>query len=518
MPRALMILGTASHVGKSVLTAAFCRILANRGLRVAPFKAQNMALNSAATAEGLEIGRAQAMQAEACRIPASVDMNPILIKPSTDIGAQVVVSGRIWRTVTAADFHRHKIRELFPIVCESFERLASAYDVIVLEGAGSPAEINLKAGDLVNMRMAAAADAACVLVGDIDRGGVFAALVGTMALLEPDERARIRGFLINKFRGDVTLLTPGIRMIEERLGLPCVGVVPHLRDLGLDEEDSVSLEDRRTVARSWNIGEATRHRRLRVGVIALPHLSNFTDFDPLAREPSVSLAYLDAPDDAPHADVLVLPGTKQTLDDLAWLEARGFADAIRARAARGGLTVGICGGMQMLGRSVSDPNAVEGGGTRNGLGLLPVETTLARHKVTVRSRGTLHLPTLFGVPIGTRTFGGYEIHVGITQLLDNARPFATLHREHAPNGGGASASFLDGAQSADGRTVGTYLHGLFDDDEWRHAWVGAARAACGLAPPDTVAFVTRDRDSRFERLATAVEQACDVDAMLAWLG
>jgi adenosylcobyric acid synthase len=521
MSRALMVLGTASHVGKSVLTAAFCRILVNRGLRVAPFKAQNMALNSAATPDGLEIGRAQAMQAEACRIPATVDMNPILIKPSTDVGAQVVVHGRIWRTVTAAEFFQHKVRELFPIVRESFERLAAAHDIIVLEGAGSPAEINLKDGDLVNMRMAAAARASCVLVGDIDRGGVFASIVGTLALLEPAERALIRGFLINRFRGDRSLLMPGVKTIEDRIGLPCVGVVPYVRDLGLDEEDSVSLEHRPTPARTWaprsdrsDHDERSSERPLRVGVIALPHLSNFTDFDPLSREPAVSLAYLTSPEDVARADVLVLPGTKQTLDDLAWLHERGLTGAIAARAASlGGLTVGICGGMQMLGAGISDPDGVEGGGERDGLALLPIDTTLARHKVTVQSRGTLCDERVFGVPVAVRDITGYEIHVGVTHMHDGARGFARLTRGPASDAPG----IIDGAQSSDGRIIGTYLHGLFDDDAWRHAFIGAARAACGLTAAGEFAFVHRERDSRFERIAAIVEQSCDVDTMIAWL-
>lgn len=516
-----MVLGTASHVGKSVLTAAFCRILVNRGLRVAPFKAQNMALNSAATLDGLEIGRAQAMQAEACRIPATVDMNPILIKPSTDVGAQVVVNGRIWRTVTAAEFFRDKVRDLFPLVLESFQRLAAAHDVVVLEGAGSPAEINLKDGDLVNMRMAAAARASCVLVGDIDRGGVFASIVGTLALLEPAERALIRGFLINRFRGDRSLLMPGIKTIEDRIGLPCVGVVPYVRDLGLDEEDSVSLEDRPTPARAWAPrsddspgDERSPMRPLRIGVIALPHLSNFTDFYPLSREPAVSLAYVTSPDDVERADMLVLPGTKQTLDDLAWLNERGLSGAIAKRSVRGGVTVGICGGMQMLGARISDPDDVEGGGERDGLGLLPIETTLARHKVTVQSRGTLCDERLFGVPVGVRDITGYEIHVGVTRMLDRALPFARLRRQAS---GPPSADIIDGAQSSDGRTVGTYLHGLFDSDEWRHAFVNAARAACGLAPAAKVAFVARERDGRFDRIAAIVEESCDVDTMIGWM-
>src|SRR3984957_12879620 len=334
-----MVLGTASHVGKSLVTAALGRILSDRGFRVAPFKAQNMALNSAATVDGGEIGRAQALQAEACRIPATADMNPILIKPSSETGAQVVARGRVWGRVTARDYHQRRVEELFPLVLECYQRLAAAHDIVVIEGAGSPAEINLKAHDIVNMRMAAAADAACLLVGDIDRGGVFASLVGTMALLDHRERRRVRGFIINKFRGDADLLTPGVTMIERRLRRPCLGVVPHLHEIGLDEEDSVALEDRRTPARTGRIARATDEtgagpdRPLRVGVIALPHMANFTDFDPLAAEPAVQLAYLERCDDLHDSDVAIVPGTKQTSDDLAWLRRSGFAAALTARAA-----------------------------------------------------------------------------------------------------------------------------------------------------------------------------------------
>jgi adenosylcobyric acid synthase len=306
---------------------------------------------------------------------------------------------------------------------------------------------------------------------------------------------------------------PGIKTIEDRIGLPCVGVVPYVRDLGLDEEDSVSLEHRPTPARAWGLrADSDQQRPLRVGVIPFPHMSNFTDFDPLSREPSVSLAYLTSPEDVARADVLVLPGTKQTLDDLAWLEERGFSAAIAARAAADGLTLGICGGMQVLGGRISDPDDVEGGGERDGLGLLPIETTLARHKVTVQSRGTLCDGRLFGVPVGVRDMIGYEIHVGVTHMREGASPFARLQRQKS-----ADADVIDGAQSSGGRIVGTYLHGLFDDDAWRHAFIAAARTACGLAPAAEVAFVARERDGRFDRIAAIVEQSCDVDAMIGWL-
>jgi adenosylcobyric acid synthase len=349
--RALMVLGTASHSGKSIITAALCRILADDGWRVAPFKAQNMSLNSAATPDGREIGRAQALQAEACRIPACAEMNPVLIKPSSDTGSQIVLLGRVWGQVTAADYHTRRVEDLFPVVLESYGKLASDYEVIVLEGAGSPAEINLREHDIVNLRMARAANAACLLVGDIDRGGVFASLLGTLELLEPSERALIRGYAINKFRGDISLLRPGLAMMEPRLGIPCVGVVPYLHDLGLDEEDGVAIEDRRSTWRVWkdHADGTSRERPLRIGVIALPHMSNFTDFDALAAEPSVALAFLDRAEELSSADLVILPGTKQTLSDLKWLHQRGLVPLLLDHHARGRCVAGICGGFQMLG-------------------------------------------------------------------------------------------------------------------------------------------------------------------------
>src|ERR1700678_2476682 len=307
--RALMILGTASHVGKSLLTAGLGRIFSDDGIRVAPFKAQNMSLNSAATPDGREIGRAQALQAEACRVTPCAEMNPILMKPSSDTASQIVLLGRVWGQVTASDYHLRRVEDLFPTVLESYRALAARHDLMLLEGAGSPAEINLRKHDIVNMRMADAADAACLLVGDIDRGGVFAALLGTIELLEPEDRARIRGFVINKFRGDVELLRPGVEMIEQRLGIPCAGVVPFVRNLGLEEEDGVAME--RKCAWQTNVNRESRERPLRIAVVAVPHIANFTDFDAFAAEPSVSLAFVDYPAHAALADVVILPGSKQ---------------------------------------------------------------------------------------------------------------------------------------------------------------------------------------------------------------
>ena len=320
---ALMILGTASHVGKSILTAGLGRIFADEGYRVAPFKAQNMSLNSAATPDGGEIGRAQALQAEACRAIPRVEMNPVLLKPSTDTGAQVILLGKIWGQVDGLGLPHPAGGTTFPEVLDAYKRLAKDHDLILLEGAGSPAEINLREHDIVNMRMAHAADAACLLVGDIDRGGVFASLFGTLELLESEDRARIRGFVINKFRGDESLLRPGVTAMEDRLDLPCVGIIPYLPDLGLDEEDGVALEDRASAARRWKNLEPGPARPIRIGVIALPHMANFTDFDALALEPSVSLAFLEHPEEMAAADLLLLPGSKQTLDDLQWLDRRG---------------------------------------------------------------------------------------------------------------------------------------------------------------------------------------------------
>jgi adenosylcobyric acid synthase len=508
--RALMVLGTASHVGKSVLAAALCRILKQDGLDVAPFKAQNMALNSAATPEGLEIGRAQAMQAEAAGVAPSVDMNPILLKPQSDSTAQLVVLGRVRGAVSAAAYHRRRVLQLFGVVEKSYERLAARHDVVVLEGAGSPAEVNLAASDIVNMRMARHAGAACILVADIDRGGVFASLVGTMALLAPADRRRVRGFVVNRFRGDPALFDPGIAFLEKRLRRPCLGVVPYLPDLGLDEEDGVALDAARDTSARWP-RETGPRRRLRVAVVALPRISNFTDFDALAAEPSVMLAFVRRPADLAAADVVILPGTKQTLADLAWLRSTGLARAIGARASRRLPVVGICGGMQMLGLTVADPHGMEGGGRRRGLGLLQVHTVLERRKVTVRARARLPAARLFGRPVAEQGLQGYEIHLGATVYDAGARPLLRVRRE------GSAAPHDDGAVSPDGYTIGTYMHGLFDDDRFRHALVRALRRGAGLSGPARPTPFTADRDARFDRLAAHVRAALDVALIRSWL-
>jgi adenosylcobyric acid synthase len=511
---ALMILGTASHVGKSILTAGLGRIFADEGYRVAPFKAQNMSLNSAATPDGGEIGRAQALQAEACRAIPSVEMNPILLKPSTDTGAQVILLGKIWGQVTASDYHTRRVEQLFPEVLEAYTRLAHWHDLMLLEGAGSPAEINLREHDIVNMRMAHAADAVCLLVGDIDRGGVFASLLGTLELLEPVDRQRIRGFVINKFRGDESLLRPGVTAMERRLGIPCVGIVPYLHDLGLDEEDGVALEDRRSAARLWKNPETRPARTLRIGVIALPHMANFTDFDALALEPSVSLAFLEDPEEMAAADLLILPGSKQTIYDLDWLHHRGFAQELRRLCKKGTPVVGICSGFQMLGSAIDDPRGIENQGQpcfRTGLGFLPMRTVLHADKIVRRVEGHLRSEFLgFSFTPETR-FQGFEIHVGETFYESGSRPLADIVRQGIPG------SVPDGSVSASGRVLGTYVHGLFDNDDFRHAFLAATRAAVDLAPAEAWANVAAERETRIDRLADHLRKSLDLNLIRSWI-
>ena len=510
--RAVMVLGTSSHAGKSLLTTALCRIFAKQGHRVAPFKAQNMSLNSAVTAEGLEIGRAQALQAEAAGIAPSVHMNPILLKPAGKMTSQVIVHGKIWGRFSAAEYHRRRVEELLPLVCESYRKLAAESDVIVLEGAGSPAEINLKQHDIVNMRTAEMADASCLLVGDIDRGGVFASLLGTVELLEPQERARIHGFVINKFRGDVSLLAPGIRTMEDRIAKPCLGVVPYLEHLSLDEEDSLGLpavdalhEDR------WSIAGASRP--LRVVVIAFPSFSNFTDFEALRSEPSLVVRFCRKPEQLHGADVVILPGSKQTGDDLFWMRTEGLDKAV-IEHAKTGLITGICGGMQMLGQQILDPDGVEGCESTQGLCLLPINTTMRPSKITLAGSGVLTTKSLFGHPIENVTLHGYEIHVGETSYVGQAQPFAQLRRRTAES----QQSVVDGCVSPDSRTFGTYLHGLFDGDDFRHAFIHAARRFCHLVPPTKLNAWGSKRQESFDRLTNTVRESVDLSRIFGWVG
>ncbi len=509
--RAIMVLGTSSHVGKSLLTAALCRIFAQHGYRVAPFKSQNMSLNSAATVEGLEIGRAQALQAEAAGVAPSVHMNPILIKPTGGNSSQVVVLGKIWGRVTAADYHQRRVEELLPIVNESYTALALEYDVIILEGAGSPAEINLKEHDIANMRMATMADARCLLVGDIDRGGVFASLLGTLELLNPYEREFVGGFVVNKFRGDANLLEPGIHMIEERVHKPCLGVVPYLNSLMLEEEDSLGLPLVTQAKWTSNLDKSP-HRILRVAVIALPSFSNFTDFDSLRAEPSVSLSFCRTAEEMTEADVVIVPGSKQTVDDLLWMRSRHLDIAIQQHAQER-LVVGICGGMQMLGETISDPLDMEHDGSVAGLCLLPIQTTMRADKVTRNVKGKMATTTLFGQPITDTELSGYEIHIGHTHYQPEAAHFAVLCTERELTDVGR-----DGCVSTDTHVFGTYLHGIFDEDSFRHQFIRAARCFHGLSAPRELHLWKRLREDSLNRLAQAVEDALDMETIFGWVG
>lgn len=490
----VMVLGTASHAGKSLVATALCRIFARRGIRVAPFKAQNMSLNSAVTPEGLEIGRAQALQAEAAGIAPRADMNPVLLKPTSHTGSQVVLNGRIHGELHARDFLGDGKRALWPHVVAAYERLASEFELLVIEGAGSPAEINLRAGDIVNMPVAHLTQARALLVADIDRGGAFAAVAGTFALLDAKDRSRIAAYAFNKFRGDATLLDDGLDMLTERVGVPCAGVIPYLDTTGLDEEDGVALEGRRRAP--WS-GEAGR---LRIAVIALPHLSNFTDFDALAEEPSVELAYVDAPERVQDAHVTIVPGTKSTIADLQWMRERGLDRAILALRERPpAIVAGICGGLQMLGRAVEDPYGVEGGGSCAGLAIFDATSVFAREKTTLAVRGE---SGAFGPAMAV---DGYEIHVGATSYGSDAAFAHIVDR--------AGGERRDGAIAWNGRALGTYLHGLFAADATRHAFLSWARERCALPPARFVAVEAR-RSERLDRLADVVEGALDLRALL----
>ncbi len=495
--RSLMVLGTASNAGKSLTVAALCRIFADDGYDVAPFKAQNMSLNAAVTPDGREVGRAQAVQAECARRPLEVEMNPILLKPSGERRSQVVLEGRVWEDVDAWEYHRRRTGELFPLVIAAYERLAARCELIVLEGAGSPAEINLKDRDIVNLRMAAAAGAPCLLIADIDRGGAFAALAGTLALLEPHERAQIRAFAITKFRGDEALLEPGLRAMEARLGIPCAGVIPWIDAIGIEEEDGYLVPPQ---LRRWPDDEGPP-RRLRLAVVEYPHMANSTDFDALASEPEVALRRVTSPGELDGADVVILPGSKETVSDLQWLRSRGLDAAIVAHAAARPV-LGICGGMQMLGESIDDPAAAESGGSARGLGLLPLATSLATRKTTARVAAQIAGATFAGRPLGVTQFDGYEIHLGVT-ARGAAAPFA-LVRDAA---GDVRA---DGAVSADGLVSGTYVHGLFDDDAFRAAALASLRLRCGLAPAQHVHPWRAEREGRYDRLASIVRASLDI--------
>ena len=490
--RALMFQGTGSDVGKSLIVAGLARAFADRGFRVRPFKPQNMSNNAAVTADGGEIGRAQALQARACGVAPRTDMNPVLLKPQSEVGAQLVVQGRVRTTADARSYQRLKAG-LLPVVLESFERLRAEADIVLVEGAGSPAEINLRTGDIANMGFALAARVPVVVVGDIDRGGVIASLVGTHAVLTPEERAQIRGYIINRFRGDPTLFADGLTAITSRTGWRAFGVVPWLNEAGrLPAEDAMSLgHHARTPSRG---GED--QNRVRIAVPLLSRIANFDDFDPLAQESGVSLTLVTPGQPIPAgSDLIVLPGTKTTLADLAFLRAQGWDIDILAHVRQGGRVWGICGGYQMLGLRVDDPDGVEGPpGGAPGLGLLRVGTVLAGNKVLREVTG---IDVATGAPVA-----GYEMHMGRTDGPDRVRPMLRL----------ANDARDEGAVSADHQVAGCYLHGLFRNDAFR------AATLAGLGgTPSSLAFEA-GIEAALDALADHLESHLDVDALLATAG
>lgn len=493
-----MIQGTGSHVGKSLLVAGLCRIFRQEGYRVAPFKAQNMALNSFVTDEGGEMGRAQVVQAEAAGIRPSVHMNPVLIKPQTDCGAQLIIQGKVVGNYSALAYHRYK-HQAFKAVAESYRRLAGLYDLIVIEGAGSPVEVNLKKNDIVNMRIARMARAPVLIVADIDRGGVFASLIGTMELLAPSERRRVKGFVINKFRGDPVLLRPGLTFLRKKTGVKVVGVIPLFRDIVIPDEDSVSLEHKRPTMAPGGIV---------IAVIRLPHISNFTDFDPLEREEGVTVRYVERLEDLNGCAVIIIPGSKNTIADLDYLKAGGYREAIMKCKEQGAMIIGLCGGFQMLGTIVRDPYGVESRrGESAGLGLLDMETRFARKKATFQVEAEeLHTQGRSRIPEHLR---GYEIHMGRTRLRGGKSLFMIRKRS------GHTCARHDGAVSDDGRVWGTYIHGIFDNDGFRRRFIAGIRQGGGNREDATPDFRYADfKEDQLDRLAGLMRQQLDMDYIM----
>lgn len=496
--KAVMLQGTASDVGKSVLCTALCRIFYEDGYRVAPFKAQNMALNSYITADGGEIGRAQGVQAEACGIEATVDMNPILLKPKRDMVAEVIVRGKHYADAEASAYGEEYVRKLLPVVKDSLRRLSEEYDILVIEGAGSPAEINLKHRDIANMRVAELADAPVVLVADIDRGGVFASIVGTLALLEKEERERVKGFVINKFRGKRSLLQPGLDWLEKETGLPVLAVIPYV-ETGIEAEDSLALQSLRLKQQDESAAA------LNVHVIRLPHISNFTDMDPLYDEPGVNVRLVSRVSDWGNPDIILVPGTKNTTEDLIWLQQSGLAARIVTAAERGAHVVGICGGYQILGKKLFDPHGVESTHeVLDGLGLLPVETTFVADKITVRTEGRV----IGGRFALDQRVTGYEIHLGRTKAEQGSQPFIRLADGRA-----------DGTVAYDGRVWGTYFHGIFHNRSFTRAWLNHIRREKGMEPvAEHVVSESARREASYRALASIVRSHFDIQKLYQIMG
>ena len=491
MAKAIMVQGTMSNAGKSLLAAGLCRIFKQDGYRVAPFKSQNMALNSFITKEGLEMGRAQVMQAEAAGIAPSVLMNPILLKPTNDVGSQVIVNGEVLGNMSARDYFKYK-KKLVPDIMKAYNALAAENDIIVIEGAGSPAEINLKSDDIVNMGMAKMAKAPVLLVGDIDRGGVFAQLIGTVMLLEEDEKEMVKGLIINKFRGDKTILDPGVEMLEERSGIPVVGVAPYLN---IQVEDEDSLTERFETTRTVDL--------IDIAVIRVPRISNFTDFNPLESIQGVSLRYVKNPSELGNPDMIILPGTKNTMEDLLWMRENGLEALILKEAAKGKLIFGICGGYQMMGETLSDPHGVEAGGTIKGMNLLPMDTVFAKKKTRTRVEGSFGQLTGAFAKLSDTALEGYEIHMGETVLKGDAKPSTNI-QDSVTGERKADGAYLD-------NVCGTYVHGVFDKEAVAEAIVqiiGEKKGldVSGMTGMDFQAF----KETQYDILAAELRKHLDM--------
>ncbi len=498
--RTIMVQGTASHVGKSALTAALCRIFYQDGYRVAPFKSQNMALNSFVTADGGEMGRAQVVQAEAAGIPPSVDMNPVLLKPTGNASSQVVVLGRPLDNYTAWNYHQELAGKLWDVVTAALERLRGKFDIVVIEGAGSPAEVNLQDTDIVNMKVARQAEAPVLLVADIDRGGALAAVVGTLELLPPGDRKRVKGIIINKFRGDVSLFLPAIDFLEEKTGVPVCGVVPYFDDLYIQDEDSVAME-----RKNYRAGSGAG--KVEIAVLRLPRISNFTDFDPLESEPDVHLWYVGTDDVLGRPDLVIIPGSKNTIDDLLYLKETGLAGAIVRLARQEVPVIGICGGFQMLGRELHDPEKTESDIERMlGLGLLDMQTKFYREKVTSQVQATVSGESNF---LGSYSWPliGYEIHMGLTELGIGSRPAFMINIRS-----GCRVDVPDGAQNAAGTVWGTYIHGIFDNDAFRRHLINWLKKKKGLTTEGQASVINTEQKKQagYDRLAELVRHSLDM--------
>lgn len=507
MTKHIMLQGTSSHVGKSILTTALCRIFYQEGLSVVPFKAQNMALNSYVTKDGDEMGRAQVAQAEAAGLEPFVEMNPVLLKPTGNACSQVILMGKSVGNMSAREYHKGYSLKAFDTVKEAIRRLEERFDMMVIEGAGSPAEVNLKANDIVNMRIAKYLQAPVLLIADIDRGGALASLVGTLELLEPEERDLVKGLIINKFRGDVTILQPALDFLEEKTGKPVLGVIPYLPDLGIEDEDSVSLDDKKVQAKD------KINAPIKIAVIQTPKISNFTDFDALSKEDDVDLYYVKEGESIGEADLILLPGSKNTTEDMLYLRNSGMEKALNLAHEQNIPIIGICGGYQMLGTKISDPLHTESDNDSvEGLGFLPMETTFVAKKLTSQVQAKCLSWEFMGEKLTVSDLFGYEIHMGTTTFTQETKhPFMITKRADK------AVEIVEGMINNEGNVMGAYIHGIFDNDEYRRGIINILRRRKGLEPLPVSTNYAAAKQAAFNRLADTVRQSMDMEKLKAIL-